>query len=129
MSKINETLIFTIDKKKVKAIHKGTKAFKDQAKGLDELKAFVRDEIVFQNKSRGFIPYNNFESSVDWKVMERGLNKMDNMEKSVKNFESELKLLNKNIECITLILFKDLTKNMTEEAKNKIEAALVKLKK
>ena len=54
---------------------------------------------------------------------------MDNMEKSVKNLESELKLLNKNIECITLILFKDLTKNMTEEAKNKIEEALVKLKK
>ena len=39
---------------------------------------------------------------------------MDNMEKSVKNLESELKLLNKNIECITLILFKDLTKNMMQ---------------
>ena len=66
---INETLTFTIDKKKVKAIHKGTKAFKDQAKGLDDLKAFVRDEIVFQSKSSGFISYNNFESSVDWSVV------------------------------------------------------------
>jgi hypothetical protein len=67
---INETIIFTIDKKKVKAIHEGTKAFKDQAKGLDDLKAFVRDEIVFQSKSSGFIPYNNFESSVDWHVIQ-----------------------------------------------------------
>ena len=66
---ITETLTFTIDKKKVKAIHKGTKAFKDQAKGLDEFKAFVRDEIVFQSKSSGFIPYNNFESSVDWHII------------------------------------------------------------
>ena len=66
---INETLTFTIDKKKVKAIHKGTKAFKDQAKGLDELKAFVRDEIVFQSKSSGWLAYNNFESSVDWSVV------------------------------------------------------------
>ena len=66
---IDETLTFTIDNKKVKAIHKGTKAFKDQAKGLDELKAFVKDEIVFQNKSSGFIPYNNFESSVEWNII------------------------------------------------------------
>ena len=67
---ITETLTFTIDKKKVKATHEGTKAFKDQAKGLDELKAFVKDEIVFQSKSSGFIPYNNFESSVDWHVIQ-----------------------------------------------------------
>ena len=66
---INETITFTIDKKKVKAIHKGTKAFKDQAKGLDELKAFVKDEIVFQSKNSGFIPYNNFESSISWNVV------------------------------------------------------------
>ena len=57
------------------------------------------------------------------------LRKNTSITKSVKNLESELKLLNKNIECITLILFKDLTKNMTEEASNKIEEALVKLKK
>jgi hypothetical protein len=66
---INETITFTIDKKKVKAIHEGTKAFKDQAKGLDELKAFVRDEIIFQHKTSGFIPYNNFESYIDWSVV------------------------------------------------------------
>ena len=41
----NETLNFTIDKKKIK------------------------DEVVFQNKKEGFIPYNNFESSVNWKVI------------------------------------------------------------
>ena len=39
-----------IDKKKVKAVHRGTKAFKDQKTGLKYLIAFVRDEIVFQNK-------------------------------------------------------------------------------
>jgi len=66
---INETITFTIDKKKVKAIHQGTKAFKDQKTGLNDLKAFVKDEIVFQSKSSGFIPYNNFESSISWNVV------------------------------------------------------------
>lgn len=64
----NETLTFTINNKKIKAVHKGTKLFKDQKNGLNELKAFIRDEIVFQNKSKGFIPYNNFESSVHWEI-------------------------------------------------------------
>jgi len=67
-----ETLTFTIDKKKVKAFHKVDretgKLFQDQKTGLEDLKAFIRDEIVFQNKSNGFIPYNNFESSVTWEV-------------------------------------------------------------
>jgi hypothetical protein len=70
---ITETLTFTIDKKKVKADHQYAddtgRAFKDQVKGLDDLKAFVRDEIVFQSKSSGFIPYNNFESSISWNVI------------------------------------------------------------
>ena len=65
----HETLTFTINNKKVKAIHKGTKLFKEQKNGLNELKAFIRDEIVFQNKSKGFIPYNNFESSVNWEII------------------------------------------------------------
>ena len=66
---VNETLTFTIDKKKVKADHQGTKAFADQKDGADHLKSFIKDEIVFQNKNEGFIPYNNFESSVTWKVI------------------------------------------------------------
>jgi len=41
----HETLTFTINNKKVKAIHKGTKLFKEQKNGLNELKAFIRDEI------------------------------------------------------------------------------------
>ena len=69
----NETLTFTIDKKKIKADHQYDgatgKAFKDQEEGADQLKTFIRDEVVFQNKTEGFIPYNNFESSVSWKVI------------------------------------------------------------
>ena len=51
------------------------------------------------------------------------------MDNNIKTVIDELKLLNKNIECVALILLKDLTKNMTEEARNKIEETLVKLKK
>ena len=51
------------------------------------------------------------------------------MDNNLKTVIDELKLLNKNIECVALILFKDLTKNMTEGARNKIEETLVKLKK
>ena len=50
----NETLTFTIDKKKIKADHQYAddtgRAFKDQKEGADQLKAFIRDQVVFQNK-------------------------------------------------------------------------------
>ena len=42
---------------------------KDQKTGLEDLKKFIYDEIVFQNKSKGFIPYNNFECFVDWDIV------------------------------------------------------------
>ena len=64
-----ETITFTINKKKVKATHQGFKLMKDQKTGLEDLKKFIYDEIVFQNKSKGFIPYNNFECFVDWDIV------------------------------------------------------------
>ena len=48
------------------------------------------------------------------------------VEKTVIN---EIKLLNKNLECITLILFENLTKNMTDQGKSKIDNMLLRLKK
>ena len=48
----DEILTFTIDKKKIKADHQYAddtgRAFKDQKEGADQLKAFIRDEVVFQ---------------------------------------------------------------------------------
>jgi len=70
-----ETLTFTINKNKVKVFHsvdvEDGKFFKDQATGLKELKSWIRDEIVFQNKTDGYYPYNNFESFVSWKVINK----------------------------------------------------------
>ena len=68
-----ETLTFVIDKKKIKVDHEYAddtgRAFKDQKDGDKQIKDFIKDEVVFQNKKEGFIPYNNFESSVNWKII------------------------------------------------------------
>ena len=60
----NETLTFTIDKKKIKADHQYAddtgRAFKDQKEGADQLKAFIRDEVVYPNmgekQGKRFLP-------------------------------------------------------------------------
>tara|TARA_R110000803_G_scaffold191469_1_gene254135 strand:+ start:278 stop:484 length:207 start_codon:yes stop_codon:yes gene_type:complete len=64
-----ETINITINKKKVKILHKSKRLFDEQKEGLKQLKQFLYDEIVFQQKNNGFIPYNNFESSVEWEVV------------------------------------------------------------
>ena len=67
-----EKLEFTINKKRVKIVHDYSgsgRAFKDQEDGADQIKAFLKDEIIFGEKTNGFIPYNNFESSVTWEVL------------------------------------------------------------
>tara|TARA_R110002020_G_scaffold203725_1_gene407503 strand:- start:1318 stop:1548 length:231 start_codon:yes stop_codon:yes gene_type:complete len=72
LTKVNkmkkETINITINKKKVKILHKSERLFDEQKEGLKQLKQFLYDEIVFQQKNNGFIPYNNFESSVEWEV-------------------------------------------------------------
>jgi hypothetical protein len=71
----NEKLSFVISKKKIKVEHsfdvETGKPFEKQENGLKNLKAFLYDEIVFQSKKEGFIPYNNFESSINWQVIEK----------------------------------------------------------
>jgi len=71
---MTEKLNFVITKKKIKIEHSwdadSGKAFEKQVNGLKDLKAFLYDEIVFQHKKRGYIPYNNFESSVNWNIVE-----------------------------------------------------------
>jgi hypothetical protein len=63
-----ETINITINKKRVKILHKAERLFNEQKDGLKQLKEFLYDEIVFQQKNSGFIPYNNFESSIEWGV-------------------------------------------------------------
>ena len=63
----NETLTFTIDKKKIKADHQYAddtgRAFKDQKEGADQLKAFIRDQVVFQNKSNKGVGFNYYATA------------------------------------------------------------------
>jgi len=68
-----ETLTFIINKNKIKVFHsvdvESGKFFKDQINGLKELKSLIRDDLIFQNKTDGYYPYNNFESFISWKVI------------------------------------------------------------
>jgi|TARA_R110000822_G_scaffold35294_2_gene99585 hypothetical protein len=64
-----EILKIKINNKTVRIIHEGFKLFKEQKDGLNELKVSIYDQVVFGNKTKGFIPYNNFECSIDWNIV------------------------------------------------------------
>ena len=64
-----EILKIKISDKTVKIIHEGFRLLKDQKDGFNELQTSIYDEVVHGKKTKGFIPYNNFECSVEWSVI------------------------------------------------------------
>ena len=68
-----EKLFFTINTKKVEVNHNwdvtSGRALGKQTTGLKDLLSFLLEEIE-NNKTEGFIPYNNFESAINWKIKE-----------------------------------------------------------
>jgi endonuclease IV len=64
-----ETFEMTLKDKKIKVTHQGFKLFKEQEKGLDQVKECIEESISQEEKKDGFIPYNNFECSVSWKLI------------------------------------------------------------
>jgi hypothetical protein len=68
-----ETLTLTINNKKVAVDHSWDvttgRSLDKQTTGLKDLTTFLKEEIE-KNKTDGFIPYNNFESSIHWKIKE-----------------------------------------------------------
>ena len=69
MKQIEETLEVTLKDKKVEVIHKGFKPLRKQEKGLDQVKECIQESIDQEEKTDGFIPYNNFECSVSWRLI------------------------------------------------------------
>lgn len=69
MAQIKETLNLTIGGKSIEVNHEGIKKLEDQKDGLQAVDRVIEREIK-EGKTSGFIPYNNFECSVDWKVTE-----------------------------------------------------------
>ena len=68
-----ENFVLIIDEKQVEINHnydaKSGKPFASQENGLNDLKEVIFDDIVKNIKSNGSIPYNNFESQVDWHIL------------------------------------------------------------
>ena len=67
-----ETLTLTIEGKNIEVFHSVDKEtgsfFKDQKNGLEELKSLIKDELK-KGLANNWYPYNNFECSVNWKVI------------------------------------------------------------
>jgi len=67
-----ETLVLTIEGKKIEVFHSVDKdtgrLFKEQSYDLDDLKSLIKDELK-KGLTNNWYPYNNFESSVNWKVI------------------------------------------------------------
>ncbi len=52
----------------VKVVNDGTKSFKDQSEqSRNDLAEYIIEQIG-DGKKDGWLPYNNFESGVEWKV-------------------------------------------------------------
>mgnify|MGYP003630978459 CR=1 FL=1 len=66
---ITEEYKLTLDNNEVKVIHKGHKSLKDQGNALNDLREMIEKCIDTDEETQGFIPYNNFECSVDWKII------------------------------------------------------------
>ena len=68
-----ENLTLTICDKLVKIVHsidtETGKLFKDQKNGLSELKELIEEEIIMKGLRNNWCPYNNFECSISWKVI------------------------------------------------------------
>ena len=68
-----ENFVLIIDEKQVEINHnydaESGKPFASQENGLNDLKEVIFDDIVKNIKSNGSIPYNNFESQVDWHIL------------------------------------------------------------
>ena len=69
MKRIEETLELTLKDKKVEVIHKGFNPLRKQENGLDLVKECIQESIDQEEKTDGFIPYNNFECSVSWRLI------------------------------------------------------------
>ena len=67
-----ETLTLTINDKLVKIVHsidvETGKLFKDQKNGLSELKELIEEELK-KGLVNNWYPYNNFECSFSWRVI------------------------------------------------------------
>lgn len=64
-----ETFQLTILDKTVEVYNEGTHLFSEQTKEANnELKEFLESQLK-ENKTDGWLPYNNFESSITWKVI------------------------------------------------------------
>ena len=64
---MTETFTYT-DDLQIEVVNEGTAKFEDQKpQALIDLKSWISDEIKAGNID-GWMPYNNFESSVTWKI-------------------------------------------------------------
>lgn len=68
MARIKEEFVFTFKDKTILVKHDGLKPFSEQGKAFEDLKTVISDELRI-GKEYSFIPYNNFECSVEYKVV------------------------------------------------------------
>ena len=71
MEIIKEKFELTLKDHKIEVIHKGFKLLKNQKNGLKDLKECIEQSIIVDENIEGFIPYNNFECSINWKIIEK----------------------------------------------------------
>ena len=64
---IAEKYELTLNNHTVEVIHKGFKSLNNNS--LRDLKEIIIESINEDKKIEGFIPYNNFECSIDWKII------------------------------------------------------------
>lgn len=67
MARIIETLIIKVDGAEYEVVNDGVKKFEDQnPEAMSDLESFITEQVR-AGKTSGWLPYANFEASIEWK--------------------------------------------------------------
>ena len=94
---INEFFEIILNGHKIKIIHTGFKPLKNQKNGFKDVKDCIKESITIDGNLEGFIPYNNFECSITWEIIQNGYKKLQGLD-AIDHLERRA-LLDAQIDC------------------------------
>lgn len=71
MSRVTEEFTFVIEGHDVKVVNDGILAYKKWSEESVQALHEVLEEDIQDGKTKGFIPYANFEASITWNIVEK----------------------------------------------------------
>ncbi len=68
--KMPEVIKLTIGKNEIEIFHKGKESIKNDSILIKDITKIIRESISIDEKTRGFWTFNDFESRLDWRILD-----------------------------------------------------------